>query len=84
MKRTPVAIPIHAIEDETELLFSNDKLWLLLHKNISKDHRLLEQMQLTKVTDNWMSIKQTHRTAQSMIDRQLTWIRYLLSNSDNS
>lgn len=83
MKRTPVAIPIHASEDDTELLFSTDNLWLLLHKNISNDQRLLEQMQLTKIAENWLSIDETCQTALSMIDRQLTWIRYLLAGSNN-
>jgi len=84
MKRTPVAIPIHTIDDDSEILLSSNQPWLLLHKNISKDQRLLEQMQLKEITADWMSVTETCQTAQSMIDRQLTWIRYLLAHSENN
>jgi len=84
MKRTPVAIPIHALEEETDFFFSNDKLWLLLHKSITEDQRLQEQVKLTRFDQNWMTIEQTHPSAKAMIERQLTWIRYLLSNSGSS
>ena len=80
MKRTPVAIPIHSTEDDTELLYSDDKIWLLLQNKITDDQRLIEQMQLVDVANGWMTIKEINQTAQSMIERQLSWIRYLLIN----
>ena len=82
MKRTPVAIPIHSIEEETNPLFANNRLWLLLHKSINDDPRLLEQMQLTEFNQNWKMIDEVNQTAQAMLDRQLTWIRYLMSDTE--
>ena len=82
MKRTPVAIPIHDHDVEPDLLFSSNKLWLILNKNISEDKRLLDQITLKRINEDWMSIKEVHPTAQSMIERQLTWIRYLLTNAE--
>ena len=40
-----------------------------------------EQIQLREISDGWNSIKKINHSAQSMIDRQLTWIRYLLTNN---
>ncbi len=81
MKRTPVAIPIHSIEEETSPLFANNTLCLLLHKSINDDPRLLEQMQLTEFNQTWKIIDGVNYTAQAMLDRQLTWIRYLMSDT---
>lgn len=81
MKRTPVAIPIHSIEEETNPLFADNTLWLLLHKSINDDPRLLEQMQLVEFNQNWKMLDEVNHTAQAMLDRQLTWIRYLMSDS---
>ncbi len=84
MKRTPVAIPIHSADDENERIALSDKNWLLLNKNIIQDERLLEQMELVEVSENWSSIKETHKNAQSMIERQLAWIRFLLENTEKT
>jgi len=81
MNRTPVAIPIHSLDDENERMQLSSEHWLLLNKNISRDKRLLEQIELVNISDNWSSIKNTHYKVDSMIERQLTWIKFLLENS---
>ena len=78
MKRTPVAIPTTIYADDKELLLSKQQPWLILHNNICHDKRLIDQMSLSKSTENWQTIDEITLAAQSMIERQLTWIRYLL------
>jgi uncharacterized membrane protein affecting hemolysin expression len=80
MKRTPVAIATSLFEDDKECLLSEGQPWLLLHNNISNDRRLLDQMSLINITQNWLGIENLNQAAQSMIDRQLTWIKYLLAD----
>ncbi|MCP3675041.1 MAG: hypothetical protein GY829_11315 [Gammaproteobacteria bacterium] len=81
MKRTPIAIPIHSIEEETNPMFTNNTFCLLLHKSINKDPRLLEQMQLTELDQTWKIVDKVNHAAQAMLDRKLTWIRYLMSDT---
>ncbi|PCJ50250.1 MAG: hypothetical protein COA74_03230 [Gammaproteobacteria bacterium] len=78
MKRTPVAIATTIYNDDKELLLPEQQPWLVLHDNISQDKRLADQMMLSKITQNWHTIDEITLAAQSMIERQLTWIRYLL------
>ncbi|MFT5452033.1 MAG: hypothetical protein ACI9N9_001520, partial [Enterobacterales bacterium] len=80
MKRTPVAIATSLFEDDKECLLSQGQHWLLLHNNISHDRRLLDQMSLSNITQNWLAIEHLNKAAQSMIERQLTWIKYLLAD----
>ena len=80
MKRTPVAIATTLFEDDKECLLSQEQPWLLLHNNISHDRRLLDQMSLSNITPNWLAIEELNKAAQSMIERQLTWIKYLLAD----
>jgi len=82
MNRTPVAIPIHKADDEPVSLLSDSNLWVLLHKSIYDDRRLLEQLRLKDYNKNWKTIKETRPSAQSMMERQLTWIKYLLSQTE--
>ncbi len=82
MKRTPVTIPIHIIDDEPVALFSNSYFWIILHKNIFEDRQLLEHIRLQSFDDNWKTISEIRQSAQSMLERQLAWIKYLLSQSE--
>jgi len=79
MKRTPIAIPLHTTDDDPTSLFSDTNLWILLHKSLYNDHLLLEQIRLKQHDEDWKTIRETRPSAQSMMERQLTWIRHLLS-----
>ncbi|MCP4411575.1 MAG: hypothetical protein GY808_03260 [Gammaproteobacteria bacterium] len=79
MKRTPIAIPIHDTDDMPSTLFTNNNHWLLLHKSLYDDPRLLEQIRLEEHDYQWKTIQETQASAQAMMERQLTWIKHLLS-----
>jgi len=83
MNRTPIAIPIQDTDDKPSTLFADNSHWILLHRSLYDDHRLLEQIRLDEYNQEWKTIKETRPSAQAMMERQLTWIQYLLSETEN-
>lgn len=78
-QRTSVAVPIETFEDPQ----ANKDFKILMHDNVANRVSLTGQVDITPVTEFWVTPDNLSESANALHERQLNWTRYLLGEESN-